>query len=674
MKLRAAVLLAATLAVAGCGDSSIEEWKERTSRVERRLDAAVAAGGAVARLDAIEARFGTVRGTREKSPAVSSGPSRGGIYRQGLPTDPPSLDPAHFTDTTSWRVALNLFDGLVEQGDDLAPAPAIARSWDVSPDGTVYTFHLADGVRFHNGRTVTAQDFVYSYRRLLEPRTASERAWILEEVLGNRPFAALGKARAVLSAYADGRAEKLGLPRLKEALAALGRVDAATLDRAGVPGAGRVLALAARARQALVSVESASGARTPGTVGVEAGLLRELGQLELGDFVSRGLTAPDRLTFRIELGRPFAPLLGLLTLPNGAVVPHEEVERLGESFSRHPVGTGPFRFVSWQANVSLELAAFPGHFRGPPLLAGIRFRTLPDGVARLNEFEVGNLDSVNEVPDEKYEAIRANPRYSGVLEEAPMLSTYYIGFNVTKKPFDDPLVRRAFSHAIRKDAILRVLRRGRGTVARGVLPPGMPGYDPGLAGYELDQAKARELLARARDGDPRKLGPIQYWYNAAAANDPNALLAEAVQQQLREIGVETKLASTDWGTYLGKLDRGEAPMFRLAWVAVFADPDAFLFPLFHSTMRGQSGNTTFYSNPLVDELLERARTTMDLSRRLALYGQAERLIVADAVWIPLFHSRPAFLRKPWVHGAKLTAAGPDAMKMRGIWLEEPALR
>ncbi|MBI3892734.1 MAG: ABC transporter substrate-binding protein, partial [Candidatus Wallbacteria bacterium] len=327
---------------------------------------------------------------------------------------------------------------------------------------------------------------------------------------------------------------------------------------------------------------------------------------------------------------------------------------------------------SWEPHVVLELEAFEGHFRGRPYLDKLRFRLLSDELARLNEFEIGNLESVNEIPDDKYDAIKANPSFPGVIEERPTLSTFYIAFNTTRKPFDNILVRQAFNYAARPEVMLDVIRHGRGTRAHGVLPPGMPAYDPSLAGYGHDREKALALLKQAGYGDPKQLGVIEYWYNATSPTDPNAKLAEVFQQNLQELGIETKLQSCDWGTYRNKVDRGELAMFRGSWFADYPDPDNFLYILFHSSMHGQAGNTSFYANPKVDELLLQGRTCPDPARRMTFYRSAEEIVVREAPWVFLYHSRSALLRKPYVRGLRLNAIGPDATKMRGVWLDERA--
>ncbi|MBI4865806.1 MAG: hypothetical protein HY816_02530 [Candidatus Wallbacteria bacterium] len=686
--------------------SDVEELKTRVGKLEQRAEAIESSIKVNERMAALEARLAELSRPAVAAPvaplssdpaaqtaapatvpvaapvaavsAAAAHPERfGGEYRQGIGTDPPSLDPAQISDTTSHRVGLNIFEGLVEfKDEDLSVVPLLARSWEVSPDGRVYTFEIRPGVKFHTGREVTAEDFVYSFRRLLDPKTASVRAWLFDEVLGYPVFKAIQSARGQLKYQADGQYEKVEATRIEEAIRFLDAVDKEHLTRAEIPEPDKVLATIAKARGVLKQLADAlaQGREAAKAVAVDAALMQELEAPKFEDYVKKGIAAPAPMTLRIELAKPFAPFLTVLAMPNAGVVPREEIEKWGDRFSEHPVGTGPFKFASWQHNVVVELEAFKDYFLGRPYLDKMRFRVIPDESVRLNEFEIGNLEHVNEVPDEKYETIKATKDYPGVLEECETLSTFYMGFNMTKKPFDDLRVRQAFSHAIDKHTILNVIRRGRGKVANGVLPPGMPAYNPELKASDYDKEKAIALLKEAGYEDRTKLGELEYWYNATSSNDPNARLAEVIQQNLLQIGVKVKLQTTDWSTYLKKVDRGELALFRMAWVADYPDPDNFLYILFHSKNRGEAGNYSMYNNPKVDELLERGRTTLGMADRVKIYQELEKQIVADSPWTFLYHSRQPFLRKPYVKGVVFTPLGNDAIRMRGAWLDQSQMK
>lgn len=595
------------------------------------------------------------------APAAPAGrdPARfGGTYRQALVSDPPRLDPALIEDTTSHRVGAQLLEGLVEFDDALEVVPCIAESWTLSEDRTTYTFRIRPGVKFHHGRVVEAEDFAYSFRRILDPKTASPRVWLFDQVLGFDSFQALRAVGGVLKRIVQGEAAAAG--ELAPFRAALDRVTPEALARAGHPDPAGVAALA---RETAAFIDG--GAPAAAAAGLEA----RLAGLSHLDFLKRGFEVPDPRTFVIRLSQPFAPFIAVLAMANCAVVPREKVEELGDRFSFQPVGAGPFRFVEWVHDVSLTLEAFPEYFQGRPYLDRLTFRIIPDENTKLTEFEVGNLDSVNRVPDEKYEQVKNDPAFPGVLVEKPILHVFYLGLNVEKKPFDDARVRRAFNHAVDRKTILEKVRKGRGTLAKGPLPPGLPGYDPDLAGYDYAPERAVALLKEAGFDPPSKLGKVGFWFNTSTGSDVNAKIAEVVQENLRRIGVDLEFHPVEWGTYLDMVNRGDPQMLRMAWVGDYPDADNFLYILFHSSVIGQS-NTARYRDDGVDRMLEKARVSADSAERIALYREAQRKIVADAPWIPIFHMTEPFLAKPWVKGAVLNGRGADAIRMKTVWIDK----
>lgn len=507
---------------------------------------------------------------------------RGGTYRYTLgPSDPPSLDPAHITDTVSHAVASELFDGLVTFDHELNIRPAIAAHWTISEDGRIYTFDLRDGVRFHNGRPVTAEDFRYSFERLLHPKTRSERTWILEKLEGTRQFMA-------------------------------GEVP-----------------------------------RVPG--------IKVLGALKL----------------QLTLERPFAPFLALLAYPAASVVPRETVERWGRQFSTHPMGTGPFRFREWFHDDRIVLEANPDYFQGTPYLDQIVFRVIPDDMARFQEFKAGNLEHTD-VPSGFFQVIRDDPSLSGMLVSRPSLGINAIQFNVDRPPFrNNRALRQAFNYGVNKEAIAEVILEGRVSPARSVLPPGMFAHNPGLPGYPYNIQKALQLMAEAGYERGRGLPPLTLYYNTGLANRQ---ISEFVQGALRAIGVSLELRELDWPAYLNLVDRGDAPLFRLGWLADYPDPENFLTVLFHSRNIGSKGNLSRYRNPRVDALLDRADASLDPAERVRLYREAEEVIIEDAPWIFLHYYSTDVLIQPWVRGLREQISVMDRaptlgmVQMHKVWL------
>jgi peptide/nickel transport system substrate-binding protein/oligopeptide transport system substrate-binding protein len=513
-----------------------------------------------------------------------SPPRRGGIYHYTLgPSDPPSLDPAHITDTVSHAVASELYDGLVTFDEDLRIQPAIAARWVVSADGRTYTFHLRPGVRFHNGRAVTGEDFRYSFERLLHPETRSERTWILEKLRGAREFMA-GKARRVA-----------------------------------------------------------------------------------------GIEVRGPHTLQLTLERPFAPFLALLAYPAASVLPREAIERWGRQFSTHPMGTGPFQFREWRHDDRVVLEAHPDYFQGAPYLDGIVFRVIPDEMTRFQEFQAGNLDHTD-IPTGLFRMVQNDRSLGRMLVSRPSLGINAIQFNLERPPFrENRALRQAFNYAVDKEAIAKVILEGRVMPARSILPPGMMGHDPELQGYPHNREKARRLLAEAGYEGGRGLPTLTLHYNTGLLNRK---VAEFVQGMLREIGVTVELRELDWPAYLNLVDRGDAALFRLGWLADYPDPENFLTVLFHSRNKGSNGNLSRYANGRVDALLDRADGSLDSAERSRLYREAERMILEDAPWIFLHYYSTDVLIQPWVRGLREQISAMDSapalglVQMRKVWVEK----
>jgi oligopeptide transport system substrate-binding protein len=499
----------------------------------------------------------------------------GGIYRRALANNPATLDPAFVSDIYSRTVVTQISKGLVQFDAHLNPIPAIAEFWEASRDGRIWTFTLRQGVQFHHGREVTAQDFVYSFTRLLSPKALGPVTDFLRRVQGAEEFLQ-GKATSV-----------------------------------------------------------------------------------------QGLKAIDRYTIQIALKQPFAPSLTVLGLANAAVVPQEEVERLGDLFAQAPVGAGPFKLVRWEPGKEIVLGAHEHYYEGRPFLDTVVFKIGETFEQTFAQFLAGDLDEAI-IPSGKTQEVHHHPRYRQYqLLRRPTLGLLYIGFNTQVKPFDDKRVRQAFNYGVDKEAIVRKITQMGSLPANGVLPPGMPGHDPDLQGYSYDPAKAKQLLAEAGYSEGKGFPVVQLW-TVTKAESTKAELA-AYQKYLAELGVKVDIRFVDeWTHYTEMLGRGELQMFRYAWYADFPDPDSFFFPLLHSA--GQPNNL-LYRNPHIDQLLEKAREETDYAERIKLYREAERIIMEDAPWITQHNHIFEYLYQPYVQGVEVSLLGDRWIPMNKIWLK-----
>ncbi len=381
-----------------------------------------------------------------------------------------------------------------------------------------------------------------------------------------------------------------------------------------------------------------------------------------------GVTAKDKYTLEIVLDYPFAPFITMLAYNTFSVVPREDVEKWGEDFGFHPVGTGPFRFSESIQDDRVELTRNDDYWRKDeqnntlPYLDGMEFRIINDLTMQWTEFQLGNFESIEMVDDPYYH--EALEKYPDSFLRKPQMGTYFYGMNVTAKPFDNKKVRQAINYAIDRQGIIDLLRNGRATPAKGVLPPGMFGYNPDLVGYTYDPQKAKKLLAEAGYPDGIR---ITLQYNT---DDIHRRIAEAFQQQMKDAGIELELKHMDGAALFEAMGKGEATFFRLGWVVDYPDPDNFLYVLLNSANFGPLGNFTLFKNDEFDQLTNEARVESDPEERRRMYQEAERIAVEEAPWLFVYHYTTEQLLQPYVRGYSLPPFGEHNARFYSVWLDK----
>jgi oligopeptide transport system substrate-binding protein len=385
------------------------------------------------------------------------------------------------------------------------------------------------------------------------------------------------------------------------------------------------------------------------TAGVHLGDIVGVGDVLTGeaDEIS-GVRVLDDRTLEITVDGPKPYFLAKLTHPVAFVVDRENVAEGGRRWYENPNGTGPFRLERWEVESRLVLAADESHHGGAPELDQVVF--ILDAASPFTLYEQGKLDAVPVGVADIERVLDPNNPLNRQLSEVEVLATYYIGLNVSAQPFDDLQVRQAFHMAIDRDKLADVVYKKMAEPAKGILPPGFPGYDPELESLPYDPARARQLLADSRYGGAEGLPPIVLLVSGGGAS-PRRTVEAVYDMCLRNLGVELQIQQMKWSDYLGALkqEEREFQMFGVdtGWIADYPDPENFLDVLFHS---GSNENDTGYASEQVDRLLGRARTERDPNNRLALYREVERILVKDSPWIPLTHDVEYWLTKPYVHG------------------------
>lgn len=378
-----------------------------------------------------------------------------------------------------------------------------------------------------------------------------------------------------------------------------------------------------------------------------------------------GISTPDDHTLRIAL-TAFDPLfLHKLAMLFAAAVPAEEVQRWGEDFARHPVGSGPFELQEWLPGQRLVVKRNPDYFvPGVPRLAGVVRLVGVNEELEWLKYESGQLD-VAAIPPAEFPRVIHAARYQPLLQHVTTLRTNYLGMKCDREPFTDRRVRQAMNYAVNKAKLLQLIN-DRGVVANSFVPPNMPAYSPDLGGYPFDPQRARELLAAAgyANGFSSTL-----WVRS---DETTLRLAQAVQQDLADVNVAVQIKALAWGPFLEAVRAADVvPLFMLGWEADFPDPSNFLEVLLHSKYIG-SNNDTNYHNPDVDSLLDEAAHTVDPQARMRVLAAVESRAASDAPWVFLFHPVSYAVVAPRVRGFRLHPLRPA--RFEEVWLADaPAL-
>lgn len=372
-----------------------------------------------------------------------------------------------------------------------------------------------------------------------------------------------------------------------------------------------------------------------------------------------GIELPDPYTIIFHLTAPDPIFIHKLTMPFAAAVPREVVEKWGEDFSHHVVGSGAYKLSEWTSGQRLVLVRNPYYFaKGLPILDAVVEMVGVNEELEWLKYQAGEID-VSGIPSAEFPRVMKTPRLKALTLHRVTVTTDYMGMNCQMPPFTDVRVRRVFNYAVDKEKLLALLN-GRGVVARGVLPPNLPGYTPDVKGYPYDPEKARRLLEEA--GVRKDFAPV-LWLRA---DQTMLLLAQSIQQDLALVGISVQLKPVAWGPLLEAIrEPRNVDLFMLAWEADFPDPENFLEVLF-SKSQWRSNNDTFFYSPEADRLMDEAAPIADLSRRFAIYRQVEQIIISQAPWVFLYHPATYVIRQPWVHGYVINPMRPS--RFERVWV------
>ncbi len=389
------------------------------------------------------------------------------------------------------------------------------------------------------------------------------------------------------------------------------------------------------------------------------------GYMDMSNII-QDIIAVDDMTVKFVLKKKEAPFIANLAMDFAGIVSPAAVEKWGEDFPNHPVGTGPFKFVSWKKEDSIVFEKNADYWRRPAYLDRVILKVIPDATARYLALQKGEVDLIDFPSPEDLADMKANADIKVIQQEG--LNVGYLAFNCDREPFGDKRVRQALNYAVNKAEIITGVYGTAGTPAKNPLPPTMWSYNDSIVDYEYNPAKAKALLAEA--GYPNGFSTTLWAMPVARPYNPNGRkVAEIMQAHFAEIGVEAEIVSYDWGTYLEKTDHGEHDMALLGWTGDNGDPDNFLWVLLSiPAAEVPAGNISFWRNEEFNSLIKDAKETMDVAKREDLYKKAQLIFHEEAPWLPVAHSVVSEPMLNHVMDFKLSPVGKR--QFYNVWLDD----
>jgi len=362
------------------------------------------------------------------------------------------------------------------------------------------------------------------------------------------------------------------------------------------------------------------------------------------------IDAPDEYTVIIHLKQPFAGLLWNVSDGAIGIVPYGS----GQDFNRHPIGSGPFRFVSAQQDRNVIIERNDNYWAAPAKLARVYFRVIPDATTRALELRKQSADvAINALTADTVVTLRRDPDLT--VMESPGTIYAYLAMNLRDPILKDVRVRRAIAYAINVQPVIHYLLRDQARPAYSVLPPQHWAYDGDVEKYPHDPERARQILD---DAGYRPLNGIRFHIVMKTSTEESTrLLAAVLQQQLREVGIALDIRSFEFATFFADITKGAYQFHSLRWVGGNLNPDIFEHIFSTSSFAPRRANRTFYSNPKVDELIREGDSTLGQQKRKVIYDEIQQIIAQDLPYINLWYLDNVVVHTRRVQGIEISPSG-----------------
>jgi len=336
----------------------------------------------------------------------------------------------------------------------------------------------------------------------------------------------------------------------------------------------------------------------------------------------------DEKTVKLLLKNSSTPLLFGLAHPLTAILNKRDTLEKNGNISDAPVGTGPFKITDFGNGEKIELAAFDDYFKGKAKLDKLVYRAIPEASSRVIALETGEVDIAYGIVPTDSELVESNDNLTLISQMST--STEYLTLNTTKEPFNNKDFRVALNYAIDKESIVDAVHTGKAKVAHSFVNPNVFGFSDEIIKYEYNPAKAKELI--------EKSGVINKNFTLYInENQVRQQTAQILQANFKEVGIDVKIETLEWGAYVQKTGEGLHQTYLGGWVSGTSDADIVLFPLLHSSSHGSVGNRAFYTNKEYDKLVEQGREEIDPEKRKEYYKKAQEIAMEESPLVPILY-------------------------------------
>lgn len=375
--------------------------------------------------------------------------------------------------------------------------------------------------------------------------------------------------------------------------------------------------------------------------------------------------AVDDLTVKFTLKQPQATFLSAVAMFSSGIVSPTAVKKYGADFTRHPVGTGPFKFEHWKPKQEILMSRFDDYWGEKAGVARLVMVPSEESSIRVTQLKRGEIHIADNLPPAEVDSLEKVPGI--VIQSTPGINVGYLTMQTRKPPLDQPKVRQAIAMAIDRDRLIEVAYAGHAEKAKTMVPPTLWGHGENVPERPFDVAKAKALLEEAAQENGFKL-PVKL--ELFVMDQPRPYMQQPrqtaifIKDALEKIGFDIEIITNDIGQHFQRMTRGEHQLGLSGWSADIADPHNFLHTLLHSTNINEIGgnNLSQYKNEQVDELLDAAQFELEQDKRAELYEKAQMLIYEDSPVLPLVHVPVRIAERDIVEGYKLHPSSQTRLK------------